>query len=207
MRHGDWIEWDVCARPLPGERVSGDLEVAVPCDDGVLLGAIDGLGHGEAAAEAANSARAILLDSPCVPLDELVTRCHRQLHRSRGVAVTLAFIRPDGRLAWLGVGNVEAVLVRASAEKGRTRESLLLQPGVVGQQIPRLRVSEDRLGAGDQLVIATDGVRTTFLEALSAPDAAAATARRVFTGYAKQTDDAMVVAATYLRGAPPGGVA
>ncbi len=202
MRSEDWIEWEVCARPIAGETVSGDVHVAVPCPSGLLLGAIDGLGHGDGAAEAANRARAILLDSPENRLDALTIRCHQELRRTRGAAMTLAFIHRHGRLAWLGVGNVEAVLVRASAETRRPRESLLLQPGVVGQQIPTLRQTEVDLGVGDQLVIATDGIRTAFLEALSIPDTAAAIAGRVLAEYGKQTDDALVVAATYLRGLP-----
>ena len=202
MRHQDWIEWEVCARPMPGETVSGDVHVALPCHGGVLLGVIDGLGHGEGAAEAANRARAILLDSPEKRLDDLMLRCHRELHRTRGAAMTIAFIHRHGRLAWLGVGNVEAVLVRGSAAAGRRRESLLLQPGVVGQQIPALRLSEADVAAGDQLVIASDGVRTAFLEVLSRPDSAASIAVRVLAEYGKQTDDALVVAATYLRSAP-----
>lgn len=201
MRHEDWIEWEVCARPLPGEAVSGDVHVAAPCAAGLLLGVIDGLGHGASAAEAANRARGILLDAPEKRLDALMVRCHQELHRTRGAAMTLAFIHRHGRLAWLGVGNVEAVLVRASAEKQRRRESLLLQPGVVGQQIPTLRLSELDLGAGDQVIIATDGVRTAFLEILAVPGTAAAVAGRVLAEYGKHTDDALVVAATYLRGA------
>jgi len=200
MRHEDWIEWEVCARPIPGETVSGDVHVAVPCPSGLLLAAIDGLGHGEGAAEAANRARAILLDSPEKRLDALTIRCHQELHRTRGAAMTLAFIHRHGRLAWLGVGNVEAVLVSGPAGQRRRRESLLLQPGVVGQQIPTLRLTEIDVGAGDQLVIATDGIRTTFLEVLSVAGTAAAIAGRVLAEYGKQTDDALVVAATYLRG-------
>lgn len=200
MRHEDWIEWEVCARPLPGERVSGDVHLAAPCAAGLLLGVIDGLGHGECAAEAANRARDILADDPDHPLEALVLRCHRDLHRSRGVAMTLARVHRHGRLSWLGVGNVEAVLVRASAEKRPARTSLLLQPGVVGQQIPTLRLTEDDLDAGDELVLATDGVRTSFLEALAGPDAPAMIVQRVVAEYAKATDDVLVVAARYLRG-------
>lgn len=200
MRHGNWIEWEVCARPVPGETVSGDVHVAAPCAAGLLLGVIDGLGHGPEAAEAANRARAILLEAPENRLEALVIRCHQELHRTRGAAMTLAFIHRPGRLTWLGVGNVEAVLVRTCADRRRARESLLLQPGVVGQQIPTLRPAEVDVSAGDQLIIATDGIRTAFLEVLSPPDTAAGTAKRVLREYGKPTDDALVVAATYLRG-------
>ncbi len=198
MRHEGWIEWEVSARPMPGQTVSGDVCVVAPCAGGLLLAAIDGLGHGERAAEAAGRARAILLDAPQNRLDALMIRCHQELHRTRGAAITLAFIHRQGRLAWLGVGNVEAVVVRAGADKRRLRESLLLQPGVVGQQIPTLRMTEIDLAAGDRLVMATDGVRTAFLEALAEPGTAGVLAQRVLAEYSKRTDDALVIAATYL---------
>ena len=199
MRLDDWIEWAVCARPLAGEAVSGDVEVAAPCAGGVLLGAIDGLGHGPHAAEAANRARDVLLRAPADPLDTLVARCHDEMRHTRGAALALAFICRDGRLRWLGVGNVEAVVSHAAADGRRARQSVMLLPGVVGQQIPRLRLAEVALSPGDMLVIATDGIRSMFLEALSSVDTPERTAQRILAEYGKTTDDALVLAAAYLR--------
>ena len=199
MRIEDWIEWEVCSRAFPGEAVSGDVCVTAPCAGGLLLAAIDGLGHGHRAAEAARRAADIMQASPEDPLDVMVTRCHRALRGTRGVAMTVAFVHRDGRLRWLGVGNVEAVVSRTSAGRGALRDSIMLLSGVVGQQIPALRPAETALSCGDMLVLATDGIRSTFLEALTPrADTAARTARRILAEYGKQTDDALVVAATFL---------
>ena len=54
LRHGRFgpIEWAAVRRPLPGEEVCGDHPIALDVGDGAaLFGVIDGLGHGEAAAD------------------------------------------------------------------------------------------------------------------------------------------------------------
>jgi phosphoserine phosphatase RsbX len=200
MRFDDWIEWDVRSRPITGEAVSGDVHVVEPCPSGLLVAAIDGLGHGEEAAEAANRARDMLRAAPEDPLDALVTRCHHALKGTRGAALTLAFIHRDGRLAWLGVGNVEAVLVRAFPRGRPSRDSLMLTSGIVGQQIQGVRVHHAALASGDMLVLATDGVRSSFIEMLTGQDTPARIAADVLARYGKPTDDVLVLAATYLRG-------
>jgi hypothetical protein len=50
------IEWDVAMRALAGQVVSGDQYLGKPFVNGVLVAVIDGLGHGEDAAAAANLA-------------------------------------------------------------------------------------------------------------------------------------------------------
>ncbi len=54
------IEWGVAAQPLEGEAESGDLHVVQRFPKGVLVAAVDGLGHGPEAAAAARSAVATL---------------------------------------------------------------------------------------------------------------------------------------------------
>ena len=50
------IEWGVASRALPGQPTSGDLNVVKSFPDGVLVAALDGVGHGEQAATAARIA-------------------------------------------------------------------------------------------------------------------------------------------------------
>jgi hypothetical protein len=198
VRVDDWVEWHVSSRPATGEAVSGDVHVAAPCDSGLLLAAIDGLGHGEGAAQAAERARDVLLRAPEDPLDELVKRCHMELRGMRGVALAVAFMEKAGRLRWLGVGNVEAVVVRAARNARPGRLSLMLLAGVVGQQIPSLRLSETDLSPCDVLVLATDGVRSAFIDTLSAADPPSRTAQGVLEAFGKKIDDALVLAAVFI---------
>ena len=85
----------------------------------------------------------------------LLRGCHEALRVSRGAAVSLASI--DGRnntMAWLGVGNVDGLLVCYSCDPPK-REMLITRGGVVGFQLPPLRTASlpvcrgDLCGAGD----------------------------------------------------------
>ena len=117
--------------------------------------------------------------------------------------MSAAFVsRDEGKGSWLGIGNVEAVVVRAAGAARPVRESLFLWPGVVGQNIRSLRASALELCPGDALVFATDGIRGNFVESLSALDAPERLATQVLTTYGKSTDDALVLAARYLGVAP-----
>src|SRR6266487_3011449 len=102
------IDWGVASRALPGEVVCGDLHLIKPIPDGVLLAVVDGLGHGDEASFAAKTALALLEEHSEEPPEALVTRCHGALTRTRGAVMTVATLNSfEGRLTWLGVGNVE----------------------------------------------------------------------------------------------------
>src|SRR5882672_4232412 len=106
--------WGVASRALPGQVVSGDLHLIKPITDGVLAAVVDGLGHGDEAVTAAKTAIAALESHAEEPLIALVNRCHEALTKTRGVVMTLATLRSSqDKLTWLGVGNVEAILLRA----------------------------------------------------------------------------------------------
>src|SRR6266566_8499309 len=89
------IEWGVATQALPGEAQSGDRHLVKPVGSTVLVAVVDGLGHGAEAGTAAQAAVAALerhaTESP-MPLFE---RCHRALHGTRGVVMSVAlFARP-----------------------------------------------------------------------------------------------------------------
>src|SRR5260370_41407162 len=69
------------------------------------------------------------------------------------------FSEAEDTITWLGVGNVEAVLMRREAYGGARQESLLLRGGVVGAQLPAISASVHPVSYGDLLIFATDGIR------------------------------------------------
>lgn len=193
------LDWAIAGRPLPGESESGDACVVQPAGGRVLLAVIDGLGHGAAAAVAARLAVATLAGHAAEPLEALVRRCHQALLRTRGVVLTLASICPaEDSLTWIGVGNVEGVLLRAAPD--RARESVLLRGGVVGGQLPPLRAATLTLQAGDTLLLLTDGIRAGFTIGPCAHLAPRQIADDLLRDHARDTDDALVLVARYLGG-------
>jgi negative regulator of sigma-B (phosphoserine phosphatase) len=198
------VEWEVASRALPGETNSGDLEVVRSLPDGVLIAALDGVGHGEEAAAAAAAARAILEEYAQEPVPALIERCHQGLRATRGVAMSLAsFNRVQGVVTWLGVGNVQGVLLRRGATPMEaTEEALLLRGGVVGVELPALKAEVLPVSKGDTLVFATDGISSDFDRklALNCPPGKAATS--ILARHGKTTDDALVLVARYLQDRP-----
>ena len=192
----DWpgqLETGVAGRAHPGEARSGDRAVLAPAAGGALVAAIDGLGHGGEAADAAATAAAVLEAEPGGDLSGLLDRCHAALRRTRGVVVTLAwFDVARGVLTWTGVGNVEGRLVRAGDSR-RATEGAFVKGGVLGYNLPLVRVTGTALEPGDVIVLATDGVGSGYADALAAGGPAQALADRILAAHARHDDDALVV--------------
>lgn len=197
------IEYGVARFALPGQGESGDHHLVCCNQNGILVAAIDGIGHGEEASNASRAAAALLRNSADEPIISLVERCHERLRTTRGVALSLAFIDPEhGMMTWLGVGNVEGVLMRADAKRGKVKESLLLRAGVVGSQLPALQATVLPITRGDTLFFATDGVRSDFSVTLSARENPQRAADRILERYGTGNDDALVLVVR-LMGANP----
>ena len=195
----DWpreLECGVAGAAMDGEDRSGDLAVFVSVPGGGLICLIDGLGHGDAAADAAEAAAAVIHDHADAPPQELLDRCHEALIQTRGVVMTLArFDVAAATLEWTGVGNVDARLWHPSA--GGRHDVALVFGGVVGYQVPRVRPAMLTLAPGDLLVMVTDGIAAGFSAALDGGGAAQSIAERIFSGFAKGTDDALAVVVRY----------
>ncbi|HEU5396139.1 MAG TPA: SpoIIE family protein phosphatase [Verrucomicrobiae bacterium] len=192
------IEWAVAARPMAGQRVSGDLHVIETLEGGVLLAVIDGVGHGAEAGAAAQKAADILKRHAGESVIALVNRCHGALARTRGGVMTLASVDAvDNTVTWIGVGNVEARLFRAEADISHPCEHILLRSGLVGLQLPALQASMMPLAAGDLLVFVTDGIQTGFEGGVNMTGPVQQIAAGILSRHFKGTDDALVLVVRY----------
>jgi phosphoserine phosphatase RsbX len=197
------IEYGVAAYALPGQSESGDRHLIRHRSNGVLVAAIDGLGHGDEAAAAARLAVSVLENSRDESVISLLQRCHQNLRGTRGVVMSMAFIDASlGHMTWIGVGNVQGLLLRHGAIRGSAHEELLLRAGVVGAQLPPLQAAVLPLTHGDALIFATDGVRSEFSEDVSALEPPQKCADRVLAAYCRKNDDALVVVTRYRESYP-----
>ncbi|SRR6266498_2938584 len=202
------IEWGVATLALPGEAQSGDLHLVKPVGTGVLVAVVDGLGHGTEAASAAQAAVAALAQHATESPVRLVERCHRALKGTRGAVMSVAvFAQPDRSMTWLGVGNVEGLLLYGdgAVRSGSPRASLVTRGGIVGSELPRLHPVVLPITPGDTLIFATDGIREGFAEGLPPEAAPQQLADQILARHGKGTDDALVLVARYLGGAGPRG--
>jgi negative regulator of sigma-B (phosphoserine phosphatase) len=197
------IEWANAGRPLPGESTSGDRKIAISIgDEAALFGVVDGLGHGPAAATAAMRAVDAVQRAAGERLEVLVQLCHRVLGGTRGVAMTLARIDFASKtLTWTGVGNVSANLVSKDAAGVHIRSSARLAAGIVGYRIPEISPAQViSIRVGDLIVLASDGIAEDHLDHIDFAASAAVITDQILGKHAKETDDAMVLAARH-RGA------
>ncbi len=164
-----------------------------------LFGVLDGLGHGPAAAAAAVAGVEALANARKERLEVLVALSHRVLTGTRGAAMSLARIDFEtSKLSWTGIGNVRANLVAKSVGGVQVRSSARLVGGIVGYRIPETRPAQVvSMRTGDLLLITSDGISEDYLDHLDFAASAVDIAEQVLAKHAKETDDAMVLAARH----------
>jgi len=193
------LERGVAELAHEGEERSGDVAVFAPSERGGLVAVIDGLGHGDAAADAAELAADVLTEQVEQKPQDLLELCHEELRRTRGAVITLAWFDLEQRtMMWTGVGNVEARFVRAGDSGDARHASPVVLGGVVGYNLPQVRLGTIPLEPGDAVVLATDGVAADFSVSLASGIPAQELADRVLERHGKGTDDALAAVVRYL---------
>jgi hypothetical protein len=192
------LEWAIADKPMPGETVNGDQGLVVGGRGEYLVAVIDGLGHGEPAAAASSVAADTIRANPAEPLDNLLLLCHQAMIDTRGAAMTVARVDiTASSLAWLGVGNVGAFLVRSTSGGTAPVDSPILSGGIVGYSLPPLSIRTVELRPGDVLLFATDGIKADFADSMRPGHDIADLARHVLWSSERGTDDALVLAARF----------
>ena len=195
------IEWAVESRLYPGQTECGDRFVVLEVWEGVLVAVVDGLGHGAEAAFAANSAIDTIRQNRERSFSSLLQICHENLRGTRGVVISLAFLDPHRTMTWIGIGDVEGRLVRRRIRQAEKSESLLLRTGVVGgdhNKLPSFYPRGATLVRGDILILATDGIRTSFEEAVDISLEPGEIALDIINNYSRIDDDSLVLVARYM---------
>lgn len=193
-----FLEWGVAGIALPGFSESGDRHIVQSFDGGTLVAVMDGLGHGPEAAAAAAEAYAILQANAGENVISLTQKCHAGLKTTRGATMSLAsFNFRNALMTWMGVGNVQGILLRVDRDRNDKEETLLLRPGVVGNHLPSLQAAVLPISPGDSLAFATDGVESNFDYSCVRCQPPGRAADNILTRYAKGKDDALILVARY----------
>ena len=197
------LDVGVSKRSLATGQECGDACLVRAEPSSMLLAVADGIGHGPEAAAAAQAAIDVLSSHDTAPLEWLMGQCHLAVRESRGLTMGIARVETgESSITWLGVGNVQGVLLHAAGGSAETRESLCVGPGLVGYRLAPLMPVTRPFRRGDLLLMATDGLTNDFGEGAITRSSAQDVADRVMERYATGRDDALVLAAWRLRGRP-----
>ena len=150
------LAFGVATRPYPGLAVNGDAFVIRRWGNTALAGIIDGLGHGQAAHLAAETARQYVETHFDQPLDALFRGTARACSSTRGVVMALArFDCAPWKLTFASVGNVEARVFGSPQAM-----SFMVRRGVVGLNAPPPSSPSTPGSRTIVMVLHSDGLRT-----------------------------------------------
>lgn len=188
--------WDVgvATRARRCAAENGDAFVIRESQAALLVGLIDGLGHGEPAQKAALAAQTYVQKHFDQPLDKIFAGASRACSATRGVVMALARFPSNTHLSFASVGNIEA---RVS---GSCRVPFPVHRGILGAgetcvETP-VKLEEFDWNPETVLVLHTDGLRSRWnwndfsgIERQPAQDIAAKLLREL----ASENDDATVL--------------
>jgi len=141
----------------PGETACGDAWAVRLSAAGAVLLVADGLGHGLAAAEAAEMAVKTFDTTPPLEPRPMLETIHGALRSTRGAAVGVAALDVGGRVVrFAGVGNIAGVILQ---DGGRSR-NVVSHNGTVGHQVRRVQEFQYPWPADAVVVLYSDGLST-----------------------------------------------
>jgi anti-sigma regulatory factor (Ser/Thr protein kinase) len=138
---------------VSGETRCGDcwrVAQELACTAAIVL---DGLGHGDSAAAAADAGAAAFAGSPFDPPQLLIERVHQRLQGTRGAAAACVQRTGEGRLLFAGIGNISARAIGRGHAQGLTSHN-----GILGVQARRVQQFDYDGTQLPLLVMHSDGV-------------------------------------------------
>jgi hypothetical protein len=148
----------VIERALDDAAFSGDAWALSANADAISVLAIDGLGHGPLAQNAAVAGVEAMRTTTSTSVADNLNRVHESLRGTVGAAAAVARLdRREKTVEFSGVGNIDATLLL-----GDRRARLISYPGVAGHGSIQTRVVRHVFTNGTHLVMHTDGVRSLW---------------------------------------------
>jgi len=189
---GNDLEFGAATRAYQDASENGDAFLIKQWEGHALAGVIDGLGHGQFAQRASQTARHYIEQHFDQPLESLFRGVGRACRATRGVVMALGrFDLRQQKLTVASVGNVEMRLIGSTQ-----RFNPIVRRGIIGLNAPNAVCFDHPWTAESVLVLHSDGLRThwapdQFPEILRQP--ASAAAHRLLTALGKPDDDATVL--------------
>jgi anti-sigma regulatory factor (Ser/Thr protein kinase) len=188
------LQLGVISFPVRGEEVCGDGWASRVTADNVYLLAVDGLGHGILASDAAREAERVFLETTSSSLSEILRDIHDALKKTRGAAGAIAAINQQKRtLTFAGLGNIASTLITRQDRRG-----IASYNGTLGHQLHTIREFTFPWHEDSTLIMHSDGLTSrwdlaTYPGILSRhPSIISA---MLYRDFARERDDATVLVA------------
>jgi anti-sigma regulatory factor (Ser/Thr protein kinase) len=140
------------------EQICGDCWSMHEHSGRSVIIVVDGLGHGDFAAEAAAQGVRIFQENLDRSPAEIIQRAHGALRSTRGAAMAIAEINfSEGLLRYVGIGNIASTIVSSGATR-----SLISHSGIVGHELRRVQEFVYPWPPGALLVMHSDGLQTRW---------------------------------------------
>jgi anti-sigma regulatory factor (Ser/Thr protein kinase) len=185
------IETSVFSRPKPGFKNNGDAYFIKKYGDHAVIAVLDGIGHGDKASEASGIALKVIEDKFRDDLEQVVLTMHRKLHGSRGCVIGIVRMNKEGKIEYLGVGNIRAQIYTSELYK-----RLVSFDGLVGSNLRTLRTDILTLSTPCLVVLHSDGISSfNFEDKKIVYRPVMEIAKEAFEQHKKSSDDATLLIA------------
>lgn len=140
-------------RAVGGDNFCGDNGRHWITPDSTILCLVDGVGHGEHAAHAANQSLIHVAANLDKPIEEIICGCDSFIRDTRGVAIGIAAIRHHKKIIeFAGVGNIHGIF------SGSITSRLFSEPGIVGAGFKKVNICTTNFTDNVMVSLFTDGI-------------------------------------------------
>jgi anti-sigma regulatory factor (Ser/Thr protein kinase) len=176
--------------PYPGEPRCGDGVSICSSEHCTSILVVDGLGHGDGAADVSRDACGTFEQSPFEPGTKVIERLGAALSGTRGAAVAVSRIEyRSNKLVFVGVGNISSHIYSFYESTG-----CVSTQGVVGGQLRTLLENTYEWVPGSILLMHSDGIRSSAsLASARTGKSAMMLAAEIYRDHYRANDDATVV--------------
>lgn len=186
------MQFGLAKKSLYGTNWCGDDAFTFDDKERAVMAVIDGLGHSQKAAAAAQAGIVRLQDHVYLPLVDMMRTVESAMQDTIGGAVAIAIVhKPRGQIEVCGVGSVQLQL--ATSDKLYRFDST---PGIAGHQSNHYQPQILPYRQGDIIVMYSDGISSSFsakeLIRILHPNPQRL-ARQILSRYQRGTDDALVL--------------
>ena len=157
-RKSDDVAFGISHHAILEGEPSGDTWRLVQANNQITALVIDGLGHGEEAARAADAGAVRFAEDPSAELSVQMQSMHQSMMGTRGGAAAIAqYDGSSDRVRYTGIGNISGSLITPESSRGLTSH-----PGIVGVQFRTSHIFDYPDATGQLLIMHSDGLQSRW---------------------------------------------